>query len=81
MLGIINRILNNFGIKQNIKPIIGRWTVDYNINRINRKVDLSNEDHCGTCTSPSSKTLIVNTTAKTNSIYNHKSFNYNLTKH
>jgi hypothetical protein len=38
-------------IKQSIRPIIGRWTVDYNINRINRKVDLSNEDHCGTCTS------------------------------
>lgn len=74
---VINRFLNNFGIKQSIRPIIGRWTVDYNINRINRKVDLSNEDHCGTCTS----TPEITATEKNKSIYIHKSFNYKLTNH
>ena len=29
--------------------ILGRWKIDYNPDRTGRKVDLSNEDHCGTC--------------------------------
>jgi hypothetical protein len=31
------------------KVLLGRWTIDYCENKINKKVDLSNEDHCGTC--------------------------------
>jgi hypothetical protein len=31
------------------KVLLGRWTVDYCENKINRKIDLSNEDHCGVC--------------------------------
>ena len=27
----------------------GRWNVENNIKQINYKVDLSNEDHCGSC--------------------------------
>jgi hypothetical protein len=71
---IINRIIKDFGIRQNIKPIIGRWNLDYNINSINRKIDLSNEDHCGTCTSSEKNENIK-------SIYIHKSFKYKLTNH
>jgi hypothetical protein len=35
------------------KVLLGRWNVDYSNPRsaeiINKKVDLSNEDHCGVC--------------------------------
>jgi len=33
---------------ENIKPL-GRWKIDYCNNKMNRKIDLSNEDHCGPC--------------------------------
>ena len=32
----------------NIIPL-GRWNIDYCNQKINNKVDLSNEDHCGPC--------------------------------
>jgi len=28
---------------------MGRWNIDYCNKKINRKIDLSNEDHCGPC--------------------------------
>ena len=35
------------------KVLLGRWAIDYNdpqyTEKINKKIDLSNEDHCGTC--------------------------------
>jgi hypothetical protein len=42
---------------QNIKKIVpkdppkilGRWNIDYCNTKINNKIDLSNEDHCGPC--------------------------------
>ena len=34
-------------MKERIKPL-GRWNLDY-CNKMNQKVDLSNEDHCGPC--------------------------------
>jgi hypothetical protein len=30
------------------KPL-GRWNIDYCNSKMNKKVDLSNEDHCGPC--------------------------------
>jgi len=30
------------------KPM-GRWNIDYCNKKMNQKVDLSNEDHCGPC--------------------------------
>ena len=33
----------------NEKIALGRWNIDYCVNKINQKVDLSNEDHCGVC--------------------------------
>jgi len=30
------------------KPV-GRWNIDYCNKKINQKIDLSNEDHCGPC--------------------------------
>lgn len=28
---------------------IGRWNIDYCNKKLNTKIDLSNEDHCGPC--------------------------------
>ena len=43
----IKNIINNF-IK-NDKKILGRWNIEYCDKKINNKIDLSNEDHCGPC--------------------------------
>lgn len=29
--------------------ILGRWNLDYCNKKINNKIDMSNEDHCGPC--------------------------------
>jgi hypothetical protein len=34
--------------KKEYKPL-GRWNIDYCNKKINKKIDLSNEDHCGPC--------------------------------
>ena len=36
------------------KKLLGRWSLDYCPRKIERKIDQSNEDHCGPCgyTSP-----------------------------
>jgi len=47
MKSIIKTFTQQIFGKNNIK--LGRWNVDYNNNNINRKIDLSNEDHCGPC--------------------------------
>jgi hypothetical protein len=31
------------------KKILGRWEIDYCVKKMDRKIDLSNEDHCGPC--------------------------------
>lgn len=31
-----------------LKPL-GRWNIDYCTKKLNKKIDLSNEDHCGPC--------------------------------
>ena len=31
------------------KQPLGRWALEYNTDRLNKKIDYSNEDHCGTC--------------------------------
>ena len=31
------------------KKVLGRWNIDYCDKKMNNKVDLSNEDHCGPC--------------------------------
>jgi hypothetical protein len=33
----------------NDKKILGRWEIDYCNTKMGRKIDLSNEDHCGPC--------------------------------
>ena len=31
------------------KKILGRWNIEYCDKKMNSKIDLSNEDHCGPC--------------------------------
>ena len=31
------------------KPVLGRWTIESCNKKVNYKVDLANEDHCGPC--------------------------------
>ena len=45
---IYNIVRNNFILKSQFVPL-GRWNIDYCVKKINRKIDLSNEDHCGPC--------------------------------
>jgi len=35
-------------VKKESKPL-GRWNIDYCDKKINKKIDFSNEDHCGPC--------------------------------
>jgi hypothetical protein len=41
---IIKKIMSNESPK-----VLGRWNIDYCNKKVNHKVDLSNEDHCGPC--------------------------------
>jgi hypothetical protein len=44
----MQRMINKYFTKPDIKPL-GRWNIDYCNQKMNKKVDLSNEDHCGPC--------------------------------
>ena len=41
-------MINKFFRKEIPKPL-GRWKIENCNKQINNKIDLSNEDHCGTC--------------------------------
>lgn len=45
---IIKSIINRITKKDLPKPL-GRWNIDYCDKKMDNKVDLSNEDHCGPC--------------------------------
>jgi hypothetical protein len=47
MKRFINAI-TKFFIKNPLKPL-GRWNIEYCSKKLERKIDLSNEDHCGPC--------------------------------
>jgi hypothetical protein len=36
-------------ISKEIPKPMGRWNIDYCNKKVNKKIDLSNEDHCGPC--------------------------------
>ena len=44
----ITNILKNLMPKQLQKPL-GRWNIEKCNTKVNNKIDLSNEDHCGPC--------------------------------
>jgi hypothetical protein len=79
----IQTIIKKFFNKEELKPL-GRWNIDYCNIKINQKVDLSNEDHCGPC-GQYSITKIPNDKIPNDKIPNDKSIvvykpNYNLVK-
>lgn len=43
----IKSIIKNLLYKD--KRVLGRWNIEYCDKKINNKIDLSNEDHCGPC--------------------------------
>jgi hypothetical protein len=45
---IIQKVIAQKGIKSD-KKILGRWNIDYCHTKMNKKIDLSNEDRCGAC--------------------------------
>ncbi len=46
----IAEFILKFIVKEKPKPTsLGRWNLDYCKKKINRKIDLANEDHCGPC--------------------------------
>ncbi len=45
---LITNFINKFFVKQQVVEL-GRWNILYCQEKINKKIDLSNEDHCGTC--------------------------------
>jgi hypothetical protein len=47
MKQIINYI-NRFMVKEAPKPL-GRWNKEYCNLKLDKKIDMSNEDHCGPC--------------------------------
>jgi len=46
-MNFINMLKNIFA-KKLPKPL-GRWRIEHSDAQLNRKIDLSNEDHCGPC--------------------------------
>jgi hypothetical protein len=42
-----NNLLNKF--KTNSKPLLGRWNIEQCNKMVDKKIDWSNEDHCGPC--------------------------------
>lgn len=36
-------------IQKDLPKPLGRWNIDYCNKKMNNKIDLSNEDHCGPC--------------------------------
>lgn len=50
MKKVIESIKNIFNRITNEKKIVlGRWSINYSNNSINKKIDSGNEDHCGPC--------------------------------
>lgn len=45
----MSRILKRLFFVADPPKRIGRWSIVYCIEKIDRKVELSNEDHCGPC--------------------------------
>ena len=45
---IIYNFLSRIYIKDS-KLLLGRWSINYCHNNINKKIDSGNEDHCGPC--------------------------------
>ena len=60
----IQKIIQQIMKKEQPKQL-GRWNLEYCNTKLNNKIDLSNEDHCGSCGEYAIiKTKILNDTNK-----------------
>jgi hypothetical protein len=68
----MNRL--SFLFKNEPKPFLGRWNVDYCQQTLHTKIMLANEDHCGTCGNSiiSSRTLEYAAQMKKNKVREYK---------
>ena len=41
--------MDNLFRSKNLPPHLGRWKIENCYEKMNKKIDLSNEDHCGPC--------------------------------
>jgi len=48
MTYIITTMLRRFFVNEE-KKVLGRWSIEHCDKKLNSKIDLSNEDHCGPC--------------------------------
>ena len=48
MMRIIT-IIKNILYKSVVKPPLGRWNIEQCSKKLNKKIDLANEDNCGPC--------------------------------
>ena len=47
---LLSTFINRVFVKEQTSTVLlGRWSIVYCENTINKKIDLANEDHCGTC--------------------------------
>jgi hypothetical protein len=61
----ITNIIKKFKPKDTIRPL-GRWRIENCNTRMNHKIDLSNEDHCGPCGQYALEKIEVKIYTKTN---------------
>lgn len=56
----VRRLISTSSFSSKDYPMLGRWTIQYSDNVINRKIDQANEDHCGCCQNEPTSTMVVN---------------------
>lgn len=61
---LLNKITQSFTKKlDKVDKPLGRWNIEYCSNKLDKKIDMSNEDHCGPCgqyvIDKSNKSLVV----------------------
>ena len=62
----IMMILSNL-VKKDEKKILGRWNIEHCDKKLNNKIDMSNEDHCGPCGQ-----YVLNKTLDSTAVPSHK---------
>jgi hypothetical protein len=76
----MNYITNLFKsiLKKDIPKPVGRWRIEECNIKMNQKIDLSNEDHCGPCGQYAlgKQTTLGKIKITTNKNYNYNSDNY-----
>ena len=46
---VLRRLISKIKLMDVPKPVLGRWGTECDVNQMNTRIDLANEDHCGPC--------------------------------